>query len=189
MKNLKNTIATLLISLVSLTSYGQMYIDEFYQKSDELLIHSIVYEFDSLSQDELNVKIKNWAGTTFKNMNEVLVSETKDQMVFRYITDDFSIKTMGVNSYYSWYFKMVVQVKDGKIKVSVYDAMNGFWAGKSGGISTNSGRYTFSDYFGKDGLSKKMYTTGLQSVKNNSILLTEELNKSIKSVEVVNTDW
>jgi hypothetical protein len=125
-------------------------------------------------------------------MKEVLVSETKEQLVFNYITESFFIRSLGINTYKSWYIRMVVQIKDNKIKISLYDDGNAFWAGSySGGVSvpsTPARKYRFSDYFGKKGTCMKMYTGGLEDVRKSCINTSESLINSIKSTTSVNTD-
>ena len=60
MIKLKVTISLLIMLMVSSLSIGQMHIDSLYENKEEFLILSFVQEFDSLTQDALNTKIKNW---------------------------------------------------------------------------------------------------------------------------------
>lgn len=188
-------IAMMLFMMVTTISFGQLHIDSLYDNKDELLIYSVVEEFDSLSQDVINTKVKNWAGTKFVNMKEVLVSETQEQLVFNYITESFFIRSLGMNTYKSWYIRMVVQIKDNKIKISLYDDGNAFWVGSySGGVSvpsTPARKYRFSDYFGKKGTCMKMYNGGLEDVRKSCINTAQSLIKSIKSSTTITTegDW
>lgn len=194
MKNFK-FITTMLFVMLTTVSFSQLHIDSLYENKDELLIYSVVGEFDSLSQDVINTKVKNWAGTNFVNMKEVLVSETKDQLVFNYITESFFIRSLGMNTHRSWYIRMVVQIKDNKIKISLYDDGNSFWAGSySGGVSvpsTPARKYRFSDYFGKKGTCMKMYNEGLEAAKLSCVNTANRLINSIKSSTQTDSkgDW
>jgi len=183
---------TLMMSLC-FNSFSQFHIDSFYVNKTEFLMYSVVQEFDSLSQDQLNIKIKNWAGTNFTNMKEVLVSETKEQLVFNYITESFYIKTLGMATYKNWYIRMVVQIKDNKIKISIYDDGNCFWPGSySGGVSVPSvsaRTYKFQDYFGKKGTCMKMYNGGLENVHNSCIKFSNNLINTIKNQTKVQSDF
>jgi len=78
----------LTLTAFSFSSFGQMHVDTFYQNKSEYLIYSIVQEFDSMPQDVLNTKIKNWGGTHFVNLSQVLVGETKEQFVFNYLNSN-----------------------------------------------------------------------------------------------------
>lgn len=184
-----------LLCLLTFQSFSQqMLIDTFYVDKNELLIHSQKETFDSLTMDKLNIRVKNWAGNNFRSMKDVLVSETPEQLVFNYITDAFYIKSLGMKTYCKWYIRMVVQIKDGKIRVLMYDGGNAFWPGSySSGVSTPStpaGRYRFSDYFDKDGSSRKMYQGGFNDIKTHCKATTNDLIKSINSDTKVNkNDW
>jgi hypothetical protein len=197
MKVIKLMMMTLMMCLMTIVSFGQLHIDSFYMDKTQNLIYSEVQEFDSLSQEQLNIKVKNWAGTKFVNMKEVLVSETKEQLVFNYITETFYIKTLGMAQYKTWYIRMVVQIKDNKIKVSLFDDGNGFWAGSySGGVSVPSvsaRTYRFYQYFRirgkKQGLALKMYQDGLINIKNNCEITTKNLIKSLNTDIIIDSGW
>ena len=62
--------------------------DSIFQNFDEKLIYSEVVLIDSVSQAELIRRAKNWGGTAFVNLKEVLVAETDNQLVFNYITSN-----------------------------------------------------------------------------------------------------
>jgi hypothetical protein len=195
MKNLKVMVMTLVMCLVTATSFGQMLIDSFYNDKNQYLIYSVVEEFDSMSQEQLSIKVKNWAGTKFNNMNEVLVSETKEQLVFNYITKSFYIKSLGMITTYGWYIRMVVQVKDNKIKISLFDDGNSYWAGSyAGGYSypsTSARRYKFYDYFTKDDTCRKMYNNGMENTRQNCLSIANDLALSIrtKNIKTLSDNW
>ncbi|MEX2437149.1 MAG: hypothetical protein WD509_01045, partial [Candidatus Paceibacterota bacterium] len=184
---IKLTTITVLISLTSILSFGQIQIDEFYDNQEEYLIYSVVEELDSLNQEEIKNKVKNWAGTKFNNMNEVLVSETDNQLVFRYITKSFYTTIMGSKTIQSWYIRMVVQIKDNKMKISMYDDGNSYWAGSKGVAPTKAGSWKFDVFFKKDGSSRKSRTEGLKDLRTSCISTTNDLIASFKEVD--NDDW
>lgn len=195
MKKVKVMMMTLLMCLMTMSSFGQLHIDSFYIDKTQNLIYSEIQEFDSLSQEQLNTKVKNWAGTNFVNMKEVLVSETKEQLVFNYITNDFYIKILGMSQYKSWYIRMVIQIKDNKIKVSLFDDGNAFWPGSYNGGATvpsvQARKYRFSLYFSKKGTSIKMYKSGLENIKESCISTTKNLIKSLteNTNNQIDNDW
>jgi hypothetical protein len=192
MKKMK-LILMMLFVILSTNSFSQLHVDSLYDNKDELLIYSVIYEFDSLSQDVINTKVKNWAGTNFVNMKEVLVSETKEQFVFNYITESFFMKTLGISNYYNWYIRMVIQTKDNKIKISLYDDGNCYWPGSySGGVSvpaTQVREHTFLDYFNKKGTCIKMCNDGLVMVRKSCINTSSDLINSIKSNTNTDNNW
>lgn len=171
-----------LFTLLSLTSFSQYHVDSLYENKSELLINEVVLEVDSTSTSDLVKKVKNWAGINFVNMEEVLVSETNDQLVFNYITD-FVIGNGLLAQSKNWYIRMVIQFKDGKVRIRQYDDGNAFWPGSySGGVSvpaTSARKYRLTDYFKKDGTSTKMYSNGLKGIKSNCLSTIESIDKSL----------
>jgi hypothetical protein len=117
---MKNLLLVLLV-IVSLNLKAQNCLtrDSIYQNFDEKLVHSEVVIVDSISKSELIKLIKNWGGLTFVNLKEVLVSETENQLVFNYITSN-----SGGSITSSTYVRLVIMLKDGRIKASFYDDGN-----------------------------------------------------------------
>jgi len=95
-----------------------------YKDKATFLIYTEVIPYDSIKQSTLIQKTKNWASTAFANLKEVLVSETDDQLVLNYVTSAYYVKVLDSKSPFNWYVRMVIQIKDGKIKVSFFDDEN-----------------------------------------------------------------
>ena len=105
----------------------------------------------SISQSDIKQRVKNWAGTTFRNMNEVLVSETESQLVFNYIESSKFKGALGMIFDYPEYTRIVIQMKDGKMKASFYDDGNVFRPGQGTVPSTPSrSQYIKDNFKGKD---------------------------------------
>lgn len=119
------------------------------------LFVSKVVEIPSKTQKELVVQFKNWASTSFVNLKEVIVSETESQIVLNYITKTNSyFKTLGMKTPLdrSWYVRMVVQFKDGKIRAQFFDDGNTFVAGtysQYGSVPATQARTVFIKSFNK----------------------------------------
>ncbi len=148
---------------------SQYLIDSLYINKGDLLINQRILVIDSVSREELINRIKNWGGISFVNLKEVLVSETQDQLVFNYITSGFYAKSLGIQTNMDWYVRMVIQVKDGKVRIQQFDDGNAYRPGSySGGVSipaTQARLYHLNDYF-VDGVSRKMYNDGFAKFKN-----------------------
>jgi hypothetical protein len=189
MKAIKTTLNFLLILFLSSKSFGQntsLPIDSLYENKDEFLIYTKIQEFDSISKSQFPQKIKNWAGKKFVKMNEVLVSETEDQLVFVYISKAFFLKgLMGEKSGSNdWYIRMIVQMKDNKIRITMYDdgnAMNEYRQARSSKLS---------NCFNKKGLAPNLYIDGLVNLKKSCVELSNDLIDGIKK-DAGNTkdDW
>ncbi len=114
--------------------------------------------------------------------------------MFNYITKDFYIKTMGMVTQVSWYVRMVVQVKDGRIRVQLYDDDNAYQPGSySGAVSTpaiQARTYHLSDYF-KDNVARKMYNDGMEKIKLGVVGTMRSLEESVltKQIKIDNGDW
>ena len=149
---MKKTIFSVIAILCSNVSFSQetIHIDSVFQNKDENLLFSKVILLDSVSQSNLKQRVKNWAGTTFQNMNEVLVSETESQLVFNYIE---SSKFSSMGAYYDFleYTRIIVQLKDNKVKISFFDDGNVFRLG-SGNLPSIKARsqYIKDNFKGKE---------------------------------------
>ncbi|WP_395616688.1 DUF4468 domain-containing protein [Aquirufa sp.] len=131
MKNLM-IIAFLLVSFVTLSQDEVIPQLKPYEDLESKLYTSKVIEISGKSQKELLNTFKNWAGTTFVNLREVMVSETDNQIVLVYIEKvPVSMKVLltNFNDVWSLYVRLVAEFKDGKMRVSLYDDGNVFKPG------------------------------------------------------------
>lgn len=200
MKFMKLILTNILLLLFTVIGYSQssllvddkLSIDSLYSNKEELLIHSGVLDFDNLTKDQLKTKVKNWGSTKFVNLKEVLISETDDQIVLNYIDKNMFMKTLGMKSNYSWYIRLVIQFKDGKIRCQYFDDGNTYQPSERGSISINSRSYHLSDYFkGSDDqkFSQKMFTLGMVSLKESILRNFESIRESINNKEIEKKDW
>ena len=122
---------------------SQIYIDE-----STYLVSQKVIEFDSISSDELIIRFENWAGQNFRNYDKVRTSKTESQITLNYITSTF-------NTALDFYLIMVVEFKDNKIRVQIFDDGNVYKPGSYAGsryIAGISARiYHIRSYF-SDGI-------------------------------------
>jgi len=182
---MKTLILTLIVSLTNLLSFGQINIDDFYKNRSEYLIYEEVQTFETLSSIELQTKIKNWGSTAFNNLNEVLVGETSEQMVFNYVSQSLYRESMGRASRIGWYIRLVVQIKEGKIRMLFYDDGNvrtaGYVAGNTYVPGTPARTDNLDVYFNNEGVSRKKYTDGLENLKLSCQGIALDLVSSVNS--------
>ena len=187
------TLFALAFVFVSLSSQSQNCLtrDSIFQNFDEKLVYSEVVLIDSVSQAELIRRAKNWGGTAFVNLKEVLVAETENQLVFNYITSH----TGGMITTKS-YIRLVVQFKDGRIKASFYDDGNVYYPPTqySAAVPARTRFYT-SAYKDPEttlcekGLGKAAYQIH-KSYKEGVLSTMSELKLALqKSAAVVNDDF
>lgn len=188
MKKLKVMMMTLMMCLVSVSAWGQepkMTLDDFYQDKSNYLIYSVVDTFDTIQRDVLITRIKNWAGLKFVNVNKVLVGETQSQLVFNYIDNTYYEKSLMGKVYRDWYYRLIIQMKDDRVKISIYDDGNAFWAGhysQYGSVPSVSSRtyYFATRTFKKNEEYRGSDPTPLLNVKQKCI---DDVNSIIKAIQ------
>lgn len=176
----------------SLLVDGRLNIDSMYQNKDELLIQNGILVFDGLKKEELKTKVKNWGSTTFVNLKEILVSDTEDQMVLNYIDNSFYVKSLGMKIPWSWYIRLVIQFKDGKIRYSFYDDGNTFEPSSQYAPSISPRTYHLIRYFKADDnitISQKTATDGLVHLKESILKTQQSLQASIEKKDSEKKDW
>ena len=195
---MKNVIF-LLVLIISNSLYSQeeqlnYHVDSMYESKDEfILLTRIIKLEDSTSNEEIISRIKNWSGLTFVNPSEVLVNETKQQLVYNYIS---SFRASGMVSL-DWYVRLVISIKDNKVRLQYYDDGNVYRPSQRTGsyVSPAVGARTsrFRAYFNKDEDTRcrKMFMEGLIDFKlkinSSSLILEESIKKSTK--QPPKDDW
>jgi hypothetical protein len=165
--------------------------DSIFQNFDEKLIHSEVVIIDSVSQAELIRRAKNWGGTAFVNLKEVLVAETENQLVFNYISSNSGGMVTSKE-----YIRLVVQFKDGRIKASFYDDGNVYTPSTQYSAAVPARTYYYTNAYKEPettlcekGLSKAAYQVH-KSFKQSTLSTMDELKTALqKTATVVNDDF
>jgi hypothetical protein len=119
-------------------------ISQIYLDQGTNLVSQKVIEFDSISTTDLIIRFENWAGQNFRNYDKVRTSKTDSQITLNYITSSF-------NPILDFYLIMVVEFKENKMRVQIFDDGNvykpGSYSGSTyiAGISARS--YHIYSYF------------------------------------------
>lgn len=77
-------------------------------------------EKGSTPKDEFKKEFKNVAATLFLNFDEVITSETEDQIIINFILETKSIPTT------SWNVRLISEFKEDRMRIRVYDLGNTF---------------------------------------------------------------
>ena len=181
-------------SLYSQEAQLNYHVDSMYEsKADYLLLTRIVVLEDSISNEEIVTRIKNWSGLNFVNPSEVLVNETKQQLVYNYVT---SFRASGMASF-DWYIRLVISIKDNKVRLQYFDDGNVYRPAERAGsmILPAVGARTshLRTYFNKDEDTRcrKMFNEGLMNFKikinSSSVVLENSIKKSTTST--TKDDW
>ena len=125
-----------------------LYINEIYQADSIYLVSQKVLEFDSISANELLKRFENWAGQNFRNYDKVRTSKTDSQITLNYITSSF-------NSTLDFHVILIVEFKNNKIRVQIFDDGNvykpGYYSGNTY-ISGMSDRLLHINHYFTDGM-------------------------------------
>ena len=145
----------ILFFFIAMNVFGQskaerdtVYLDQIYKDVSTYLVSQRVMEFDSVSAQELMKRFENWGGQNFRNYEHVRTSKTETQITLNYIT---SCSSIGLD----FYINMVVEFKENKMRVQIFDDANvykpGSYAGTTyiAGIASRS--YHIAAYF-KEGM-------------------------------------
>lgn len=101
----------ILTKLKLLNEKGLIEKNKIYYNNDNLISENI-FEYNNLTTKDLIKIIKNWGGEHFVSFKTVLVNETDNQLVIRY-SDGSPI--------YPSYTKIIIDVKDSKIRIKIFD--------------------------------------------------------------------
>lgn len=128
-----------LFFLVASNVFGQskaerdtVYLDQIYKDASTYLVSQRVLEFDSLSATELMKRFENWGGQNFRNYEHVRTSKTESQITLNYITSSF-------NPDLDFYIIMVVEFKENKMRVQIFDDANVYKPGSYVGTTYIAG--------------------------------------------------
>jgi hypothetical protein len=182
---------TTLYSQNSKQEKDTVFVEQIYQDLSTYLVSQRVLEFDSINANELMIRFENWAGQNFRNYEKVRTSKTESQITLNYITSSFSTSL-------DFYLNMVVEFKDNKIRVQIYDDANVYKPGSYSGstyISGVAGRaYHINSYFNngmiiykpKPGMLNinEKNATGSLAYKASVDATIEEINTYIKTKSI-----
>ena len=145
----------ILFFFISMNVFGQskaerdtVYLDQIYKDASTYLVSQRVLEFDSVSAQELMKRFENWGGQNFRNYEHVRTSKTESQITLNYITTCSSLAL-------DFNIIMVIEFKDNKMRVQIFDDANAYKPGSYVGttyVAGIAGRlYHVASYF-KEGM-------------------------------------
>jgi hypothetical protein len=160
-----------------------VFISQIYLDESNYLVSQKVIDFDSISANELIIRFENWAGQNFRNYDKVRTSKTETQITLNYITSTF-------NTALDFYLNMVVEFKDNKIRVQIFDDGNvykpGSYSGSTyiAGISARS--YHIKSYF-SDGMIIYKTKPGMFNINekngSGSLYYKSSIDDTFKEIE------
>jgi len=101
--------------LVTYISIGQ---NNSFEDLESKLYKTAIIEIDSLDTSVLKTRFKNVTSQLFVNLNEVITSETENQIILNYVLETKSIPST------SWNVRLISEFKDSKLRLRIYDLGN-----------------------------------------------------------------
>lgn len=120
------------------------HIDSLFEDVSINLLKSQVTEIKSIDQSEIKRRILNYASGTFRDVREVLVSESDDQLIFNFVCSfNFKMQGSAITGPVSFeeHIRLVVQIKNERFRVLVFDDGNAQDAGIAGRTTYFSQRF------------------------------------------------
>jgi len=105
----------LIIFLITNISIGQ---NNSFEDIEIKLYKTAIIEIDSLDMRDLKTRFKNVTSQLFVNLNEVITSETENQIILNFVLETKSIPSS------SWNVRLISEFKDSKIRLRFYDLGN-----------------------------------------------------------------
>ena len=178
------------------------HVDSLFEDVSTSLLSSRIVETPGVNQAELKRRLLNYAGVMFRDVSKVLVSESDDQLVFNYVCS-VSYKSMGMPTVLKEHIRAVIQIKDERFRVLIYDDGNAFIPGTYSkyGSSPSVAAHTwyFSSRFkDKAAKNKGMSKPQFQMIQNLDIEVNSTLNSfanaglipsSNENVSSLNSNW
>jgi hypothetical protein len=141
-----------------------------------------IFTVDSANTAELKNRFKNWGAVAFVDFSKVLISETENQIVIVYVTEQIIGK---------WYVRIVASFKDNKVKIEAFDDGNVYIAPTyisgypSGGLASRSTYVSvyFDKYGGSIPYKKKMDQARYKGVvdwHNGIILMVQGIENALQ---------
>ena len=197
MKNLVKAVLVLVVSLVSLSGFGQQtfHIDSVYQDKSIDLIKRVVVEYPDMTSSQIKEGVLQWVGRTFNSAEGVIKSNTESSMTMTPILT-YTQKVLGMPYSYKTKLQVHFEFKDGKMRVSFTDMVHKVWNDTykmsvskqmKDGFIKSKGKYR-EVLMNKGFTQKASYKTFVQEYTGvlNFIKGVEEINLTS---EVVASDW
>lgn len=148
-------------------------------------IEPIVVEVDGMTASELYEKSINYVKETYKNPDEVLKAEIKDEKIrfIGFAEEAWFYKAMGIKTFYHMDYSVEISFKDNKYK---FEFMVGdFYTTKHAKTVFN-----YNSFFNKQGEIKKAYTDAPPSMEEtiNALALSHYNYVTGKTAKVAD-DW
>ena len=178
------------------------HIDSLFEDVSTSLLSSKIVETPGVNQAELKRRLLNYAGIVFRNVSKVLVSESDDQLVFNTFCN-VNFKVMGGYAVLEEHIRVVVQIKDERFRVLIYDDGNAFIPGayskdfSSPPVAAHT-VYFSSRFKDKTAKNKGMYKSQFEMIQNLDIEVNYILNSfenaglissSNENISGLNSNW
>ena len=144
----------------------------------------VVTVVEGMSSSDIYSKTKDWIQTYYKNPNEVLKADIKNEMIRidGFDNNAFQTKSLGIASNMGCSYTLEIEIKEGKYRYNF--VIRDLWAGSQKCL------YTYRTFFKSDGSIRKVYDISVEtmnkSVNDNYLSLYNYITGKTKEVK---SDW
>jgi hypothetical protein len=156
-----------------------LYADSLYKdRQSHLMIEKIV-QVPNKTQKEIHSLIKEWGGLNFRSLKDVITSESDGIITMVFVKS-------GIISY-DWYVRSVIQIKDGRFRIQLYDDGNCF----IGGLNVQERTYHLDFFFNNDVLKSSRKINGMLMFYDSLTQTVDDLRDytNNKTSGKSNDDW
>jgi hypothetical protein len=115
-----------------------LYADSLYRDRQSHLIVEKIVQVPNKTQKEIYSLIKEWGGLNFRSLKDVITSDSEGQITMVFVRS-------GIISF-DWYVRSVIQIKDGRFRIQLFDDGNCF----IGGLNVSERTYHLDFFFNND---------------------------------------
>jgi len=120
-----------------------LYTDSLYKDRQSYLMIEKIVQVPNKTQKEIHSLIKEWGGVNFRSLKDVITSDSESQITMVFVKS-------GIISY-EWYVRSVIQIKDGRFRIQLFDDGNCF----VGGLNIRERSYHLDFFFNNDVLKNQ----------------------------------
>lgn len=146
-----------------------LYADSLYKNRTTYMMIEKIIPVPNKSQKEINLFIKEWSGLNFRSLKDVITSETDNQITMVFI------KSGTIT--YDWYVRSVIQIKDGRFRIQLFDDGNCFIRG----LNVPERTYHLDFFFNNDLMKSPKKINGM-------LLFYDSLTKLVEELRVYTND-
>ena len=115
---MKKALLLIFVIITNISVAQNSSTDPSFEDLDNNLYKTAIIEIDSLDINDFKTRFKNITSQLFVNLNEIVTSETENQIILKFILETKAIPTT------SWNVRLISEFKDSRLRLRFYDLGN-----------------------------------------------------------------